>query len=125
MKYSDLTVQTILLNFPEFQKEIDEEILFWGGDEIPNHCLFGNCFNENLKNLLNEMENINLIQRIFDFYEYLSTEGDKDIKDLVQVTLLEPLWDYAHIYKRAYSFMGSNTLILNSKISQYLNEPKR
>lgn len=124
MNYSDLTAQTILSYFPEFQEEIDAEISFWGDDEIPKHCLFGNCFNYNLKNLLDCMENIDLIKRIFDFYEYLATEGDKDIEDLVQVTLLEPLWDYAHIYKRAYSFMGSNTLILNSKISQYLNEPK-
>ena len=124
MEYSDLTVQTILSYFPEFQKEIYNELSFWGDDEVPKHCLFGNCFNNNLKNLLDYMKNIDLIRRIFKFYEYLATEGDDEVKNLLQVTLLEPLWDDSCIYRKALSFMGANTLAINSQILQYLNEPK-
>ena len=124
LNYSDLGPEMILSKFPELQKNVEEEIVFWEGDDIPNHCLYGNVFNHYLCDLLKEYRNIAMIQRIFDFYEYLATEGDREIKNLIQVTLLEVLWDDVQIYKRALSFMGSNTLEINFKNLKYMREPQ-
>lgn len=124
VKYEDLTPHLILKYFPELKEKVGRQIAFWETEEIPPHCLYGDTFDLYLSVLLHYYQEIDMIQRIFDFYEYLATEGDKEVKNLVEVTLLEYIWDYPHIYQRALLFMGENTRTLNKNISLFLNEPK-
>ncbi len=124
IKYEDLNYKLILESFPELREKVDKQVLRWGTEEIPNHCLYGDTFCTYSCELLAQYEDMEMIQRIFDFYEYLSSEGDEGVQNLVQVTLLEVLWDSSQIYKRAVTFMGPHTKRINSEIAEYLREPK-
>ena len=62
------------------------------------------------------------LKRIFDMYEELASQGDEDTRDLVQVTLLEYLWDESITYERAKEFMGESTQELWAQID-YLKAP--
>ncbi len=121
--YEEMTPHLILKYFPELKTKAEEEIAFWKPENIPAHCLFGNVFNSYLTALLHEYRDLEMICRIFDFYEYLAGEGDEKVKNLLQVTLLEYLWDCAHIYHRAVFHMGENTRKINADIASYLTMP--
>jgi hypothetical protein len=124
LKYKDLTPDLILNYFPELKRMVENQIAFWETEEVPAHCLYGDTFNLYLSALLHYNQETDMIRRIFVFYEFLATEGDAEVQNLVQTTLLEYLWDYSHIYQRALSFMGEYTRKLNEEISVFLNKPK-
>ncbi|MBD5160313.1 MAG: hypothetical protein HDT23_08765 [Ruminococcus sp.] len=98
----------------------------WSGENLP-HCLFGNILNPLVTGLLKQEDyrNNNLLERIFRMYEELAEYGDTETKNLLQVTLLEYLWDEYIIYSRSYELMGQNTRIINGYISDYLNIPEK
>nr|MDE6835057.1 hypothetical protein [Ruminococcus sp.] len=111
--------------FPELREKIIAENN-WSGENLP-HCLFGNIINPLVTELLKQEDykNNNLLERIFRMYEDLAEYGDTETKNLLQVTLLEYLWDEYIIYSRASELMGKNTRIINRYISDYLNIPKK
>ena len=127
IKYEELTADLILQNFPELSANIQKQISFWDSIQIPPHCLYGDAFNQYLFDLLKsyDCDTLEMIQRIFQFYEHLVTEGDDDVKNVVQVTLLEYLWDDYDVYHRALYHMGENTFALNEELNIYLNIPKK
>lgn len=125
LAYEEMTPGLILKNFPELKTEAEEEIAFWEPENVPPHCLFGNIFNEYLSGLLLAYQDLKMICRIFDFYEYLADEGDENVINLLQVTLLEYLWDDARIYYKAVSHMGEKTRKINAKIASYLAVPSQ
>ena len=49
--------------------------------------------------------------------------GDEGVKNLLQVTLLEYLWDDYTIYTRSLEMMGNYTLEINKEILDYLYLP--
>ena len=123
LTYEEMTPHLIMAHFPELKMEAEEEIAFWSPETVPPQCLFGNLFNQYLTALLHEYRDLKMICRIFDFYEYLADEGDENVKNLLQVTLLEYLWDDPHIYKTAVSHMGESTRKINAEIASYLAIP--
>ena len=125
LAYKEMTPGLILKNFPELKTKAEEEIAFWESENVPQHCLFGNIFNEYLSGLLLAYQDLKMICRIFDFYEYLADEGDEKVINLLQVTLLEYLWDDARIYDKAVSHMGEKTRKINAKIASYLAVPSQ
>ena len=120
----DMMVPSFLeLRFPELQGRIDAVKSRWGEDMIPPHCLFGDVFDPYLLSLLKENTEKEQIRKIFEFYEELAEFGDTEVKNLLQVTLLEYLWDDASVYWNARSYMGEKTLEINREIGAYLAEP--
>lgn len=121
--YKDLNAKLLYDFFPEYRDliyNIDIEL----GDDVP-HSLYGNFFNPLIKNILKKTTNTNVTtaKKIFEFYEHLARSNDNDVKNLLQVTLLEYLWDDYDVYSAAIKFMGINTKILNEEINKYLSQP--
>ena len=63
-----------------------------------------------------------ILKRIFNMYEELSKEGDENTQNLVEVSLLEGLWDERMTYDRALELMGKETKIIWNRI-EWLNIP--
>lgn len=123
IEYSSLNEDFIIKKFPELKQQVLEEMD--GFNEFLPHVIFGNVFNQLLVNLLKQHDylNSNLIERIFTLYEELSEYGDEETKNLVQVTLLEYLWDEKVTFDRAYSLIGNHTRKLWDNIYLYLYKP--
>ena len=65
------------------------------------------------------------VKKIFDFYERLAEYGDDEVKNLLQSTLLEYLWDDYTVYTRAVEMMGGHTKAINKEIEKYLYFPSK
>ncbi len=110
---------------PELKEEIYAENEYLG-ENLP-HCLFGNILNPLVVRMLrkdNFRENPLLI-KIFEMYENLAIYGDMETRNLLQVTLLEYLWDEYLIYSRAVAMMGGKTREINEYISEYIRKPNK
>ena len=121
--YSDLNVSFLCEFFPELENEIrniDSEL------ELP-HCLLGDIFNPLIVRLLRSpsKDDTLLAGRIFEFYERLAESGDEETKNLLQVTLLEYLWDDCEVYSRAVEMMREGTQLINQNIGSYLRKPTK
>ena len=57
---------------------------------------------------------------VFEFYEKLAVCEDEEVKNLLQVTLLENLMDNKELYKKAEKYMRTNTKSICKLIEQYL-----
>ena len=91
-----------------------------------NHCYYGDILNPYIKELLkSDITNEVAIKKVFGFYEKLASNGDEKTVELLQVTLLEYLWDEKIVYERALMYMQPKTREVNEKISDYLNIPKK
>ena len=122
IRYDDLNEKFITHRFPELAELVSAETD--GFDEFLAHVVFGNVFNELAVSLLKleSFKQSDTLKRIFDMYEELASRGDEETKNLVQVTLLEYLWDEKITYERAKELMGENTKKLWAQID-YLNAP--
>ena len=124
IQYSQLTSRYLLKMFPEFKKEINAQIAFLE-EELP-HCIYANVINPFLVRYFktSNLKDTELVERIFNFYEDLAVNGDFETKCLLEVSLLEPLWDCRESYLGAQKFMGNETKVVFDSISTYLNIPK-
>ncbi|MCR5542454.1 MAG: hypothetical protein K6F71_16740 [Ruminococcus sp.] len=123
IRYNDLNEKFITDRFPELAELVSIETE--GYDEFLPHVVFGNVFNGLAVSFLklDSYKQSDTLKRIFDMYEELALHGDEETKNLVQVTLLEYLWDEKITYERAKEFMGENTKKLWAQI-EYLSAPK-
>ncbi len=120
--YTDLDEKYIIERFPELEKKVIEEVAFLG--EFLPHVIWGNIFNSYTVSLLKRKDYATNqdLKRIFEMYEDLSRDGDEDIQNMVEVTLLEYLWDEKITYDRALELMGNNTKKIWDNI-QWLKVP--
>lgn len=123
IKYNSLDCDYLCGRFPEIKDSVIAEN-DWLGENLP-HCLFGNVLNPLVTELLrqDDYKTNPLLKRIFSMYEDFAEYGDTETKNLLQVTLLEYLWDEYITYSRAYEIMGEKTKLINKNID-YLNIPK-
>lgn len=123
IKYNSLDCDFLCGRFPELKEKIISEN-DWLGENLP-HCLFGNVFNPLVVELLkqDDYKNNYLLEKIFRMYEDFAEYGDTETKNLLQVTLLEYLWDEYITYSRALELMGKKTKLINQSID-YLNIPE-
>lgn len=123
IEYNSLNEKFITDRFPELAELVSIETD--GYDEFLPHVVFGNVFNGLAVSFLklDGYRQSDTLKRIFDMYEELSSQGDEETKDLVQVTLLEYLWDEKITYERAKELMGESTEKLWEQID-YLNVPQ-
>ena len=120
--YTELNTDFIISRFPELRQQVTDETR--GFDEFLPHAVFGGVFNRLTADLLKQdgYRNDALLLRIFAMYEELSANGDFETQNLVQVTLLEYLWDEKTTYQRATELMGAHTRESWNEIT-YLSVP--
>ncbi len=125
IKYDELNSRFFTHRFPEFEGEICKEEE-WLGEFLP-HCIFGDVLNEKIVKLLKKEDYLQneLLHRIFSMYEDFAVHGDEETQNLLEVTLLEYLWDEKVTYDRALELMGDGTKEVWDHIQGYLRIPKK
>lgn len=125
IRYEELNSEFLTQRFPEFAEEIHKEVE-WLGQFLP-HCIFGDILNENVVELLKKEDYLQngLLQRIFRMYEDFAVHGDEETQNLLEVTLLEYLWDEKVTYDRALELMGDGTKRVWDRIKGYLRSPEK
>ena len=88
---------------------------------VPPHVFYGDVLNEFVFKLLEENKEKELLQRIFAFYEEMAICGDDNVENVLQVTLLEYLWDDFTVLTRAYRYMHPKTKKLCDELQYYFN----
>jgi len=112
-----------LLRFPELDSLFKEKYEAWGEEDIPQHCFLGDVLNYYLTVLLRENTDKHQIKKIFSFYEEMAACDDVHVRDLLQVTLLEYLWDEKTVFTNALNYMQPKTHVINDAIRSYIREP--
>ena len=99
--------------FPQHKADYDEHIRAYA--EILGHVFFGDLINAPLTSLLKTNIDTVSIQKYIGFIERMYARGDSDVKNIVQVTILEYLGDYDVVLKNAFEYF-SDELIEESKL---------
>ena len=123
IKYKELSIDFLINIFPEFEKEIRYEAE--GLDDFPAHCIFGNVLNSKVVEFLKREDYLEnkMLHRIFRMYEDFAVAGDDETQNLLQVTLLEYLWDEKITYERSLELMGTGTKTIWDCIQKYILIP--
>ena len=124
IKYNELDGKYITDIFPEAEQQINDELD--GLNEFLPHIIFGNVLNPIVIQLLKRDDSSNSKQllQVFDMYEDFASSGDTETQNLLQVTLLEILWDEAITYERAMELMEEKTNEIWDYIYSYLYIPR-
>jgi len=112
-----------MIRFPELTSLCEEQINLWGSKDIPPHCFLGDVLNGYITELLRINSDKQQINKIFKFYEEMANSNDEYIKNLLQVTLLEYLWDEDMVFNNALKYMQLKTKEINREIALYLKPP--
>ena len=125
IKYHEQNSQFFTQLFPKFTEEIHKEEEFQG--RFLQHCIFGDVLNQKVVELLKRKDCLEnkLLQRIFRMYENFAVHGDEEIQNLLQVTLLEYLWDEKVTYDRVLELMGDGTREIWEYIYRYIRIPQK
>lgn len=105
LKYDDV-IELLLIEFPEIATYLKEEEYLQG---LP-HCIFGICFVTFVEKLCGDSREKDL-SKVGFFLEKLEMFGDNKIKELVNVSFLEP-FVYGNEKKEVMylrSFLGKET----------------
>lgn len=122
---------TMLETFPEVREQYAKEILWisdtFQGQETKDQSLyFDRCFCDFLGRLLAVEEPDNgRLERVFDFLENMASSDDADVRDLLQVTVLEYLRSWHILQHRSQKLMLPETKKLFETVKQYLGEPSQ
>jgi len=98
---------------PEQKDKLKNSMEEYDG-ELLGHIYFGDEFNMHLINLLEKYTEIETIKKYCDFIEYMWKNGDKDVINIVDVTILERLSDDIVIWNR----FGEN---ISNEFKKYIN----
>lgn len=115
MHYNDLS-DILVYTFPHLEKEVE---VFLSSDGKLYHVLYEEILCPYVNDLL-QNDSENELKSVFDFYEKLAVCEDDEVKNLLQVTLLENLMDNKKLYKKAEKYMHTNTRLICKSIEKYL-----
>ena len=122
---------TMLETFPEVREQYAKELrwisdTFQGQETGGQSLYFDRCFCDFLGRLLAaEAPDNRRLERIFDFLENMASSDDADVRDLLQVTVLEYLRSWHILQHRAQKLMLPETKKLFETVKQYLGEPSQ
>ena len=119
----DTVNECLMMRFPELTILFEEQISLWGEDNLLPHCFYAYTLNKYVTELLRENSDSQQIKKIFQFYEEMASSEDVEVRNLLQVTLLEYLWDEEIVFRNALQHMQPKTRIINSDIGAYLKIP--
>lgn len=122
-------VKDLLEEFPEINDNYADEIT-WIRDTFKNQktggqtVYFDQCFCDYIGRLLVEERQDNVrIEQIFTFLENMASSEDQEVRNLLQVTVLEYLRSWHLFQSKAEKFMLPETRKLFDRVKSYLQEP--
>ncbi|MBD1372159.1 hypothetical protein IC620_07260 [Hazenella sp. IB182357] len=107
-----------LVAFPEYTEEYHEHMEDYG--KLQGHVFWGDIFSYILISKVKENEDLSWIHKTFDFLERMASEGDKYVRNILQVTILARLGDDPLALHMAYTYMGKNTRESSDWIENHL-----
>lgn len=122
---------TMLETFPEVREQYAKELrwisdTFQGQETGGQSLYFDRCFCDFLGRLLAAEEPDNgRLKRAFDFLENMASSDDADVRDLLQITVLEYLRSWHILQYRSQKLMLPETKRLFETVKQYLGEPSQ
>ncbi|HOP10704.1 MAG TPA: hypothetical protein PK629_04335 [Oscillospiraceae bacterium] len=124
MKFEEMS-NLLGVYFPNLKQVIDaaseEDKEYY---KIGSYILYGEVFNPYIRQLLLEEENPEEIEHVFDFLEKMAICEDQDVRNLLQVEILEFLWG-KETHEKAFKYMHSYTKQIYNKIEVYFNIPTK
>lgn len=122
-------VNNLLKEFPEISKKYAEEIVWikntFKGQETGGQTLyFDRCFCDYIGHLLVDEYQDNIkIEKVFSFLEDMAVSEDQEVKNLLQVTVLEYLRSWYLLQRESEKFMLPETKKIFAHVKSYLQEP--
>lgn len=99
--------QDLVRRFPEHQAAYEDHLRAYG--EVLGHVFF--CeINPVLSGLLRENQDQARIRRYMDFLEEMYREGDGDVRNIVEVTILEYLGDDETVLRQAFHYFSEELM---------------
>ena len=125
----DEIVNELLAEFPEISKNYEEEITwikdtFQGQDTEGQTVYFDRCFCDYIGRLLvDESQDDIKIEKIFAFLEDTAVSEDQEVRNLLQVTVLEYLRSWYLLQNESEKRMLPETKKIFDRVKSYLEEP--
>ena len=119
------TINTELCDrLPEIASEAAHIHSCYGDPRVKTEVFYFSAFNKTLVHLLKDATpNEELLWRMFRFMEEMAQSTDTDIRQLLQVTVLEKLWDDTATLRRAEKRMFPCTRRVSDNILGYFTNP--
>jgi len=106
--------------FPQLRTQLSQCMSEY---ECGPHVLYEVALNPYVKEVLEKDNNDEKCCQVFEFFEELATSGDEEVRNLLQVTLLEALWDEKELLHKACGYMKPETRRINDEIGTYFRFP--
>lgn len=122
-------VNDLLKEFPEISKNYAEEIAwikdtFKGQENGGQTIYFDRCFCDYIGHLLvDECQDNIKIEKVFTFLEDMAVSEDQEVRNLLQVTVLEYLRSWYLLQSRSEKLMLPETKKIFDCVKSYLQEP--
>ena len=122
-------VNDLLKEFPEISKNYAEEIAwikdtFKGRENGGQTIYFDHCFCDYIGHLLvDECQDNIKIEKVFTFLEDMAVSEDQEVRNLLQVTVLEYLRSWYLLQSRSEKLMLPETKKIFDCVKSYLQEP--
>ena len=122
-------VNDLLKEFPEISKNYAEEIAwikdtFKGQENGGQTIYFDHCFCDYIGHLLvDECQDNIKIEKVFAFLEDMAVSEDQEVRNLLQVTVLEYLRSWYLLQSRSEKLMLPETKKIFDCVKSYLQEP--
>ena len=124
-------VNELLAEFPEINKNYAEEMA-WIKDTFKDQetdgqtVYFDRCFCDYIGRLLvDESQDDIKIEKIFAFLEDMAVSEDQEVRNLLQVTVLEYLRSWYLLQSRSEKLMLPETKKIFAHVKSYLQEPEQ
>ena len=126
--YSEI-VDILLKEFPEISEQYAKETA-WLKDTFQNQeskgqtIYFDRCFCDYIGHLLvDECQDNIKIEKVFTFLEDMAVSEDQEVRNLLQVTVLEYLRSWYLLQSRSEKLMLPETKKIFDCVKSYLQEP--
>lgn len=122
-------VNDLLKEFPEISKNYAKEIAWikdtFKGQETGGQTIyFDRCFCDYIGQLLiDECQDNIQIEKVFTFLEDMAVSEDQEVRNLLQVTVLEYLRSWYLLQNKSEKFMLPETRKIFDCVKSYLPEP--
>lgn len=122
-------VNDLLKEFPEISKNYAEEIAWikdtFKGQETGGQTIyFDRCFCDYIGHLLVDERQDNIkIEKVFSFLEDMAVSEEQEVKNLLQVTVLEYLCSWYLLQRESEKFMLPETKKIFAHVKSCLQEP--
>ncbi len=113
-------IDNLLQTIPEIEQSYINELDWWDGEPPGAHIVFGDILNPLLIEKLKMNDDIDLLKRIFDFFELMALSDDEKVKEVLACTVLERLGDDKFILQQAEYFMKKSTMQMSYNLEKGL-----